>query len=67
MLFWMIIILTVKMFNKRLEEVIISDLKMITIQVKNKLGQRQSQTPFSSAFRVQKDFDLSDLTNPNLT
>ena len=23
----------------------------------NKLGQRQSQTPFSSAFRVQKDFE----------
>ena len=26
----------------------------------NKLGQRQSQTPFSSAFWVKKDFDLSD-------
>ena len=30
-----------------------------------KLG--QSQTPFSSAFWVQKDFDLFDLTNSNLT
>ena len=36
-----------------------------SIKNNNKLGQRQSQTPFLSAFRVQKDFDLSDLTNPN--
>ena len=36
--------------------------------IKNdKLGQRQSQTPFSSALWVQKDFDQCDLTHPNLT
>ena len=30
----------------------------------DKLGQRQSQTPFSSAFWVQKDFDYKKLLGP---
>ena len=32
--------------------------------IKNKLGQRQSQTPFSSAFWVQKDFELTEGSGP---
>ena len=59
-----------------------SFLKLITILNDNKLGQHQSQTPFSSAFWVQKDFQYKiywvqknvssdqswlDLTRPNST
>ena len=31
----------------------------------NKLGQRQSQTPFSSGFWVQKDFMSKKIVGPN--
>ena len=30
----------------------------------NKLGQRQSQTPFSSAFWIQKDFKSKKVLRP---
>ena len=38
--------------------------KLLQTYKQNKLGQRQSQTPFSSAFRVQKDFRSKKVLGP---
>ena len=37
---------------------------MLPNMKRNKLGQRQSQTPISSAFWVQKDFGLKKVLGP---